>query len=78
MRLIRQQRYLIKYCMQTPFPMGEIRPVVTLLSPRYKPQDVIHMKDCKGQHHLQESPHLRDRKRWGFFFQPDLGSPGEQ
>jgi hypothetical protein len=68
MKLIRLQRYLIKYGMQTPFPMVEIRPVVTLLSPRYEPQDVIHMKDCKGQHRLQEFPHLRIVSAGAFFF----------
>ena len=36
------------------------------------------MEDFEGQHHFQEPADLRDRKRWGFFFQPELEMPEKE
>ena len=42
------QRYLMKYLVKAPFPVGEIRPVLTLLHPSHEPQDVIRLEDFEG------------------------------
>ena len=42
------QRYLMKYLAKAPFPVGEIRPVLTLLHPGHEPQDVIRLEDFEG------------------------------
>jgi len=38
----------MKYLVQAPFPVGEIRPVLALLHPSYEPQDVIRLEDFEG------------------------------
>src|SRR5262245_18655232 len=58
--------------------MGEIRSVMALLHPSHQPQDVIRSEGFEGQHHCQEPPDLRDRKRWCFFFQPELEMPKKE
>ena len=47
-REILLQRYLMKYLVKAPFPVGEIRPVLALLHPGHEPQDVIRMEDFEG------------------------------
>jgi hypothetical protein len=42
------QRYLMKYLVKAPFPVGEIRPMLALLHPGHKPQDVIRLEDFEG------------------------------
>jgi hypothetical protein len=42
------QRYLMKYLVKAPFPVGEIRPMLALLHPGHKPQDGIRLEDFEG------------------------------
>jgi hypothetical protein len=38
----------MKYLVKAPFPVGEIRPMLALLHPGHKPQDVIRLEDFEG------------------------------
>src|SRR5919199_4030250 len=61
--------------MQASFPVRERGTMLTLLHARYELEDLLRMDNFQGQDHLQEPSDLGDRKRWCFFFQPDLEMP---
>jgi hypothetical protein len=57
----------MKYLVKAPFPVREIGTAMALLHPGHQSQDIIRLQGFQGQHHFQQPPDLRDRKRWGFF-----------
>ena len=49
------------------FSMRQIRHMIALLRPLHQMEDLLQGKSFQRQNLLQQPPHLRHRKRWGFF-----------